>query len=252
MAIANQKITQPAHQAVQAWFNAPPNQGLLHSEQQLLENFSRDVFGYHMLQVQDIGHGLQPFADCPIQQKWQINMPQTHASNSHLYAASEYLPIASDSVDLVVLSHTLDFALDPQQVLREVERVLIPEGRVIILCFNPLSRLGLMRYLPSWRNRVPYQGHFLSYHRLHDWLGLLGFTIELSDVLPVSPGQNICWVRRWLPALADVYALRAVKRVSTIRPIRLKRWQRLRIIDPRLVEPSTRKASQNRNQIVTI
>jgi ubiquinone/menaquinone biosynthesis C-methylase UbiE len=41
-----------------------------------------------------------------------------------------HLPLAANSIDLVVMPHTLEFAPDPHQMLREVERVLVPEGQV--------------------------------------------------------------------------------------------------------------------------
>jgi SAM-dependent methyltransferase len=240
MPLPTQDLNQQSlYQAVEEWFTSPSGNTLLQDERKLITRLSCDVFGYHLLQVQDFGHGLQVFEECPIQQKWSLQASTLHKPD--VYALSEFLPLASDSVDLVLLAHTLDFALDPQQVLREAERVLIPEGRVIILGFNPMSRLGLMHYLPPWRSRTPYQGQFLSYHRLHDWLSLLGFAVEKSDVLLMPPLSNTNWMRRWLPAFADIYALRAVKRVSTVRPVKMRRRRSLGVVfGPRVVEPSTR------------
>jgi SAM-dependent methyltransferase len=110
------------------------------------------------------------------------------------------LPFPADSIDLVVLPHSLEFAHDPHQMLREVERVLRPEGRVVVTGFNPASLWGLrqrMARLPLGRGRayLPRQGDFIGYWRLRDWLRLLGFTIE--------SGQFGCWrppmhTARWL------------------------------------------------------
>jgi SAM-dependent methyltransferase len=169
-------------------------------------------------------------------------------------ALSEQLPLASDTVDLVVLPHTLDFSLDPHLVLREAERILIPEGRVLIVGFNPISLWGLWRGALRWRGGVPWCGRFLSYRRIVDWLVLLGFDIEYSDVCAFAPPlDSDRWARRldraeglgrrvW-PMLAGVYVVRAVKRVSTIRPIK-SGWSSLRVFGPSAIEPSARNGVQ--------
>ena len=48
-------------------------------------------------------------------------------------------PLASQSVDLVALPHVLEGHPNPHEVLREVERVLIPEGQVVLSGFNTAS-----------------------------------------------------------------------------------------------------------------
>jgi ubiquinone/menaquinone biosynthesis C-methylase UbiE len=88
------------------------------------------------------------------------------------------LPFAAHSIDLVVMPHVLEFRADPHQILREVERVLIPEGEVLITGFNPISIWGLRRALPNCPGHFPWNGHYLSVRRLKDWLQLLGFEVE--------------------------------------------------------------------------
>lgn len=222
----------------------------MQAEKELLASLSEDVFGYHLIQVQDYGHGLSALENCPIKHRSLLDQGATGEQAISAYAAGEQLPVANDSVDLVVLPHTLDFALDPAQVLREAERVLIPEGRVLIVGFNPFSLWGLVRVALRWRGHVPWCGHFLSYRRIVDWLGLLGFDIECTDVAALMPpfrterwGSRFSrmddWGRRVWPMLAGVYAVRAVKRVSTVRPLKSP-WAGLRVLDPRAIEPSTR------------
>jgi len=46
--------------------------------------------------------------------------------------------------------------------------------------------------------------------------------------------------RQYWPMLAGVYVIRAVKRVSRVTPLR-RQWSRLRVLDPRVVEPSVRE-----------
>jgi ubiquinone/menaquinone biosynthesis C-methylase UbiE len=161
-------------------------------------------------------------------------------------AEPQHLPVASDSVDAVILPHTLDFASNPHQVLREVERALIPEGRVIIIGFNPFSLWGLWRLFGRWRGAVPWCANFVSYPRLNDWLTLMGFDVERADVMEFRPPTRASRLesvervgRRVWPMLAGIYAVRAVKRVSRVTPLQ-PRWARLRALQPRPVEPTVR------------
>ena len=85
------------------------------------------------------------------------------------------LPIASDSVDLVILMHHLSNTSEPHAVLREAFRILIPEGKLIIIDFNPMSLWGLRHFFQSWLERVPFKGHYFTARRIDDWMRLLGF-----------------------------------------------------------------------------
>lgn len=223
------------------WFASEPGERLCADEKRVLAAMSEEgVFGYHLVQLQDFGHGLQAFDQCAIQHRLILGLEPHSANQVAGVAIGEHLPLAADSVDLMVLPHTLDFSLDPHQVLREVDRVLIPEGKLLIVGFNPLSLWGIWRLVLRWRGDVPWCGHFLSYRRLRDWLGLLGMDVEQTDVCGfVPPVRRESWHRRlsfldrlgrrlW-PMLAGVYAVRAVKRVSTVRPIKT-RWRDLRVL----------------------
>lgn len=245
------------NQLVRDWFSQPTGTRLLHAERDLLQQLVQGVFGYTLVQLQDYGHGLDIYAECPFKQRILIDEGAAGGLKPSLRGRSEQLPLAPDSTDLVVLPHSLDFATDPHGVLREVERVLIPEGRVVILGFNPISLWGLWRLVYQWRGDVPWCGHFLSYPRLHDWLGLLGFDVEYTEVCAHGPPLgSLSWApyhdllgrggRRFWPMLAGVYAVRAVKRVSTVRPIK-PHWRSFRVMGPGAVEPSLRSAGQPQN-----
>jgi SAM-dependent methyltransferase len=165
-------------------------------------------------------------------------------------AASGSLPIATDSVDAVFLPHTLEFSADAHQVLRETERVLIPEGRVVVIGFNALSLWGARRLAGGGRGRVPWCGKFLTPYRIGDWLSLLGFDIELQEMMMFRPPwrrallQQLSFLdsmgRRFWPVLGGVYAIRAVKRVSTLTPLRPSWKSRRPVLAGGAVEPTTR------------
>lgn len=235
--------------AMTDWFASSGGLRLERAEREILGRFAEDLFGYYLVYLHNPGGGADAFDNCPIRTRLHlcIDPGQAHCD---LRALGEQLPLKSDSLDAVVLRHTLDFSVDPQQVLREVERTLIPEGRVLIAGFNPLSLWGVWRLFLHWRGRVPWCGHFLSYRRVADWLGLLGFDVEYTDVTAFAPPLPDRWQRRlgfleplgrrlW-PMLAGVYVIRAVKRVSTVTPVKLH-WQGLRILSPGgAIEPSAR------------
>ena len=71
-----------------------------------------------------------------------------------LYCDFDALPFPDHSLDLVVLPHALELSRDPHLTLREVERVLVPEGRVMILGFNPASLWGLRQRFGRARRAV--------------------------------------------------------------------------------------------------
>ncbi|MEK9777100.1 MAG: SAM-dependent methyltransferase, partial [Quisquiliibacterium sp.] len=111
-----------------------------------------------------------------------------------------------------------------------VERVLRPEGRLIISGLNPVSLWGLRQFLargpiPAF---VPDRHGQIGLPRLRDWLKLLGFEVERGRYGCFRPP---CMTQRWLdrtsfiegagdrwwPICGAVYMLSAVKRVQGMR-----------------------------------
>ncbi len=144
----------------------------------------------------------------------------------------EELPFAANSIDLVVLPHILEFAEEPHQVLREVDRVLVPEGHVVITGFNPASLWGLRQSLTRLGARpfLPRSGHFIALPRIKDWLQLLSFEVNRGRFGCYSPwARSEAWLRRWTalekagdrwwPLLGSIYMVTAVKRVRGMRLI---------------------------------
>jgi SAM-dependent methyltransferase len=155
-----------------------------------------------------------------------------------LLAHSDALPFPERSLDLVVLPHTLELASDPHRTLAEVERVLMPEGRVVILGFNAASLWGLRQRLGRVRRMfggraplfLPRPGGFIGYWRLRDWLRLLSFEVESSTFGCYRPAMRTekwldryDWMdmagERWWPIFGAIYFIVAVKRVRGIKLI---------------------------------
>lgn len=237
------------------WFDSLPGRMLLAAEKECLERHIPDLFGYHLIQIGDYPFPSSPLASSRIKHRVAVGNGEIRAGvNSPVRGNASMLPIASDSVDAVLLPHTLDFEIDPHKVLRETERILIAEGRVLILGFNPWGLWGIWHLLARRSGRIPWCGRFLGIGRLTDWLSLLGLEVEFSDMLFYRPPLRRPGVMerleimerlglRWWPRLAGVYVVQAVKRVSRLTPIQPK-WRRTAsLLGGRAVEPTTRSRS---------
>ncbi len=244
------------------WLALPPGQALLEWEQAQMDRLVADVFGFHALQLglpeldglranrmkhrwlaldgayqgwtppmSFQHHGCEP-APGP----WDAGSGSASPDGSEgapfsLRCDFEALPIASNSLDLVVLPHALELARDPHHTLREVERVLVPEGRVVIAGFNPTSLWGLWQRMGHWGVRsatVLPQGEFIAYWRLRDWLRLLDLEVEAGCfgcyrpvVRTEQSWSRLQWMEgageRWWPVLGAVYFVVAVKRARGMR-----------------------------------
>lgn len=166
-----------------------------------------------------------------------------------VFADPNELPFAAESQDLVVLPHLLECATEPHQILREVERVLRPEGELIVSGFNPVSLWGV-RKLFGKNLAPPWTAEFVSVLRMKDWLKLLNFEIRggcFGCYRP--PFESEKWLSRfsmlekfgdrWWPVAGGVYIMQAKKRVPGMRVIRPARRRTLSEI-PELA-PTTHK-----------
>ena len=237
------------------WLQAPAGRYLLEWEQRHLDPVVVDLFGFHALQL-----GL-PELDAlranRMPHRWvateeaasagageQADLPRVAVA---LHCNFDALPFDSQSLDLVVLPHALELARDPHLALREVERVLVPEGRVVIVGFNPASLWGVRQRLGRLRRRfwrrpkqglfLPNAGEFIGYRRLRDWLRLLSFEVEAGRFgCYLPPLRSDKWLSRfhwmertgdrWWPVFGAVYFIVAVKRVRGMRLVGLVRDQR--------------------------
>ena len=98
-----------------------------------------------------------------------------------IIAEDNLLPFPTDSVDILVLQHSLDISAHPHQVLREAERVLRPGGRLLLFGFNPASSWGMRRMLSTpLDSLLPWHTRFMRRSQIEDWCRLLNLAPELS------------------------------------------------------------------------
>lgn len=153
-------------------------------------------------------------------------MPSNGSTGPVVICEDEWLPFETESVDTVVVFHGLEVAGDPRQVLREIQRILVPNGNLLIAGFNPETAFGLAWYLRRfvsprrWRDlkleRLP---------RLIDWLTLLNFKCDKPEhklvLRPFGKGRLFDWMAAiddWLidhrVPLGGAFVLHAKKQVT--------------------------------------
>lgn len=245
---------------LQDWFQTPQGRYLLDWERVQMDRVVADIFGYHALQLGL--PALDTLRNNRMPHRWlaaglagdRSELPAANPTEGttgrtsgqrvpgapamvQLVCDFAALPFPASSLDLVVLPHTLEWHPDPHATLREVERVLVPEGRVVICGVNAASLWGLRQRRAHLYRRLgfgelflPGQEQFIGYWRLRDWLRLLSFEVESGLFGCYRPAvvseqwlERFRWMdragARWWPIFGAVYFLVAVKRVRGMRLI---------------------------------
>lgn len=243
--------------ALRDWYSRGLGQWLLESEIEVLETVLPNLFGYHLVQVGCLADsGLLQASR--ISHRMVIDMIDNDAVVSAINTVGqpEALPVESDCIDVVVLPHTLEFEENPHEVLREVDRILVPEGHVVILGFNPWSFWGMRRIIPFRRSKPPWCGTFRGVIRIKDWLALLGFdTVFIQNYFFRPPINHEGIMRRlgfvekagerFWPFFSGSYCLVAKKRVATLTPIKPRWRSRQQLVGAGLVKPTTNRDNMN-------
>ena len=236
------------------WLNTPPGGYLLAWERAHFDLAVSDIFGYHALQLgfpeldalqaNRMPHKWLALSSTELQtlslpsrdiREHRTEPESISSPRAALYTDSAALPFPESSLDLVALPHTLELGSDPHSALREVARVLVPEGRVVISGFNPASLWGMRQRRDHLYQRfghkglfLPDAGEYIGYWRLRDWLRLLDFEVESAQFGCYRPALNsqkwlnrFDWMdhagKRWWPIFGAVYFLVAVKHVRGMR-----------------------------------
>ena len=230
------------------FLDSAPGRYVLEWEQRVLDAAVADIFGYHamqlgMPQIDALRENRMPLRCVALDGSSAISAWTEGETNGRretaVVARFDELPFASTSIDLLVLPHVLEFAQEPHRVLRDVDRVLVPEGHLVLTGFNPASLWGAHHWMGriGVRPFLPRSSQLIALPRLKDWLKLLSFEVNRGRF-----GCYLPWVRteswiarlsflekagdRWWPFLGGIYALTAVKRVHGMRLVGLvKKWR---------------------------
>lgn len=215
---------------------------MLEWEQAQLDEVVADLFGYHALQL-GVSE-LQALRANRMPHRWVMMQELAEQAGKQCAIADFYadftaLPFPANSMDLLVLPHALEFSAEPHAALREVERVLVPEGKVVICGLNPASLWGWRHWRSRWYRRwvaalgerplyLPGWCGLIGFWRLRDWLRLLSFEVEVVRFGCYRPAvdsadwlHRFSWLdrmgARWWPICGAAYFVVATKRVRGMR-----------------------------------
>ncbi|WP_206999688.1 class I SAM-dependent methyltransferase [Trinickia mobilis] len=267
-----------------AWTDSPPGRYVLAWEQAQLDRVVSNVFGYHALQLglpqlDALRENRMPCRGLVLDAASGASAPYEYPRANSLAGCGESatpsdrhapdgrttvwcdlldLPFEAQSVDLIVMPHTLEFTSDPHRLLREAERVLMPEGQLIILGFNSLSLWGARQSFGKMAGRpfVPAAHDLIAFTRLKDWIKLLGFELERGRFGCYRPplATDKWFARyafmeaagdRWWPIFGASYMVTAIKRVRGMRLVGAMKVKKP-VLAPGLTPAATQKTHTTR------
>ncbi len=223
-------------ESVQQWLSSPLGEVLVQQESRVVEEALDGIFGEQCLQLGLWGEANTFLKNARTQRTALIDVGAPYGRElSHPWGAPtaigqlHRLPVASDSIDCVILPHVLDYSDRPHAILREVDRVMTAHGHLVILGFKTGGLWGVRRLIPG-AGLPPDAHHLVPERRLRDWLQLLDMSIHgmtryffrwpLPGVRRASSPKWEQRGQRWWPEFAACYMLTAQKRVSPLTPVK--------------------------------
>lgn len=211
------------------WFHSEAGARLLQQEQQLIQEQLATLFGYHLMQMSTC-RDVCLYQDSKIRHRFALG-PLSGGNIGSL--CDEQLPLEQESIDVAILHHVMEYSQQPHLLLREISRVVVPSGHVLIVGFNPFSPMGLLSLRDRIRRQGIWQNQLFGIRRLADWLTFMEFTVQSVQYghyrLPtdgVLGGQHP-WLeqrlQRWQLPLGSFYVMLARKDVSRLTPVRFRR-----------------------------
>ena len=228
--VLNRRQLAKIRKSLGSWMKTRTGERFLREQQEAIQSLLPTLFGYEMLQMSAFAN-VDFSASSKISHQFFIDPLASHGGNS-AQAHYDSLPLADESIDLVLLHHVLDFSDNPHQVLREVDRVLVPHGVVILTGFNPISLLGSWRWLCRRFSRQsirPIQS--LTAHRIKDWLRFLDLRLESEQYgcffFGLKDGTKIkgldCYLSRMKLPFGGYYLMQIRKERVGVTPLK-PRW----------------------------
>ncbi|OQP31187.1 class I SAM-dependent methyltransferase [Pantoea latae] len=207
--------------APHSWRDMPWGDYFRDALTQQLQPYLGKLYGFHMLKIGNLSAEINT-EHCAISH--QVNVG-SEGDLLQVLAQATQLPFESKSIDACLLAHTLAWSQDPHRVLREVDRVLIDDGWMIISGFNPFSLLGISKMVPGIQRKAPWSGRMFSQMRLLDWLNLLNYEVMFRTRFQVVPWhqQGGKVISAHLPALGCLNIVVARKRTFPLTPTKAKK-----------------------------
>jgi SAM-dependent methyltransferase len=205
-----------------AWYETPRGQLLQQVEADFLSRSITVGCKQIILQIGALGWENR-FIDCTLYRHYIIADPAGTGSceAGKVRAGATELPFMRDCADMIILPHILEFAADQHQVLREVVRVLKPEGKLIILSFNPWSWYVRYHYCKHREKQDSRLGRFIGRAKIVDWLKLLNFEVEIAAGFNFKTAhlKSPCPEKSKHSPWVAAYAVKAIKRRYNMIPL---------------------------------
>lgn len=159
------------------WYRGPYGKALLDAQKKTIEHELGGYFGYHLMQL-SIMPEYKFYDTSRINHRFSISpLANERRENAEACSDLESLPLPDECIDVCILHHTLDFAANPQQVLKEAARVTVPRGYIVLMGFNPVSVSGCIKPFAHFASATPiWKRQSLRVRRLKDWLAFLDFS----------------------------------------------------------------------------
>ncbi|MES2682055.1 MAG: methyltransferase domain-containing protein [Pseudomonadota bacterium] len=236
-----------AHDAALRWASCARGRKLTALEHAEVARQVPELFGRHFLQIGHWGLCNDWLDGSEMLHRAVLTTSAQAALAGQARVDAQALPLASRTVDAILLPHTLESASSPHTLLREVSRVLSERGRLLILGFNPWSLLAMRRWVGLAPRALPVDSHFYSASRVSDWLSLLDF--EITSVrrfnagfpwLAASGSADQFSPASLLQPWSEGYLIAAKKRVATLNVIGRSQRAQVRQLVPASVVNTVR------------
>jgi SAM-dependent methyltransferase len=221
-----------------SWYETPRGKQLHALETEYLQRAITVSCKQTVLQIGGLGWE-DEFVDCTLYKYYTILDAKKlgHQKARKICAKAYSLPLKSNSIDMIIVPHLLEFDSNRFQTMREIERILKPEGIIIITNFNPWSIWVRYQHLWDLKMADSWHGNFISRSRIIDWLKLLNFEVTLSSDFyldTVKPTQGRFQARR-ISLTSTAYAVKAIKRrynLIPLTPVLSRETARLALANP--------------------
>lgn len=227
--------------AVEKWYQTDLGQAIVKSEINGLKNIIPEIFGYFFLQLGGTA-SLNYLAETLVHNLIHLGPEEmTTPLNNFIQGNYHELPFANSSIDASLMAHILEFSKNPRAILEEIHDALVPEGKLIIICFNPHSLWGIYKWLLGKSHIFPWQGNYLSPRQLQKLLINTGFAVgDYKSVGFRPPLQNKKLFQRlaffetlgaiFWPYLGASYIYVAKKTAITLTPVRFKNNEKRKLV----------------------